>query len=115
MGVLEASREADFFEEAVGAQRAGDLGPEDLDRHLARMLEVPAEIDGCHAPAPEFALDHVAICEAGLEKGKPLRMARRSDGLGHGASARRGRPTRRTRLAKRESECSGSSRDSALR
>ena len=35
MRVLQPGGELDFLEEPVGAQRTGQLGPEDLERHLA--------------------------------------------------------------------------------
>ena len=77
MGVLQAGGELDFLEEAVGAERAGDLGPEHLERDLAGMLEVLREVDGRHAAATDLALDRVAVGRAGG-------VFRRARAVGHG-------------------------------
>ena len=36
---------------------------ENLEGNRPPMAEVPGEVDGCHAPAPEFALDLVPLAE----------------------------------------------------
>jgi hypothetical protein len=68
VGVLQPGGEFDFLEKAVGPQRTGDLGPEDLECDPPLVLEVAGEIDGGHAAPPELALDRVAVREAGLQK-----------------------------------------------
>ena len=67
MRVRETRGELDFAEEPLGSQRRGQLGPEDLDRHLAMVLEVFGEIDRGHAARTQLFLDGVAVGEGGLE------------------------------------------------
>ena len=50
-----------FREEALGAERGGELGAQDLDGDVAIVLEVVREIDGGHAARAELALDAVAV------------------------------------------------------
>ena len=42
MGVLQSRRVADLALEAVGTERGGEIGAEDLERHLAIVLQVSA-------------------------------------------------------------------------
>ena len=62
-----------------GPSSAAELGPEDLDRHLAVVLEVVGELDGGHAAAAELALEGVAARERG---GEPGEMGGDVDGTG---------------------------------
>ena len=64
--MLQPGSERDLFEEAVGAQRPGDLGTQHLEGDLAGMLEVPGEIDGRHPAPTELALDRVALRDGDL-------------------------------------------------
>ena len=57
----------DFPEEALGAECGGELGAENLDGHLAMVLEVLGEVDRGHAALAELALDAVAITQCGSE------------------------------------------------
>ena len=65
--MLEPRRDVDLAGEAVGAERGGELGPEDLHRHLALVLQVLGEEDGGHAALAELALDAVGRAEGALE------------------------------------------------
>src|SRR6185437_246528 len=62
----------DLAGEPVGAERGGQLGTQDLHRHLAVVLEVFGEVDGRHSALAELALDAVAVGEGGLESGHRL-------------------------------------------
>ena len=52
--------------EALGAERGGQLGAQDLHRHLAVVLEVLGEVDRRHAALAELPFDAVAVGERGL-------------------------------------------------
>src|SRR5262249_58320475 len=59
----------------LGAEHGGELWPQDLDRHLAVVLEVRREVDGGHAARAELALDAIAAGECGGEAA--VRVAQR--------------------------------------
>ena len=61
--MLQPGGEADLALEAVGAERGGELGEEDLERDGAVVAEVVGEVDDGHAAAAELALDGVAVGE----------------------------------------------------
>ena len=46
-----------------GPRHGGELGPEDLERDRAIVLEVAGEVDRGHAAAAELALDRVAVAK----------------------------------------------------
>ena len=66
--MLELGCEADLPLEALGPQARGQLGMQDLERHRAPVLEVAREEDRGHAPAPELALEDVAVTESGSQR-----------------------------------------------
>ena len=92
--MLQAGGDLDLPEEAIDADRFGDLGMEDLDRHLAVVLQVFGEEDRGHPPAPQLALQAVAVCEVLRQRGE------QGSGIGHGASTIRLAPAPRQRAAK---------------
>ena len=51
----------------VGSHRRGQVGPEDLDRHLALVLQILGEIDRRHPTATEFVLDGVVVGEGSFQ------------------------------------------------
>ena len=61
--MVEAGGEPDLREEALATEHRGELRTQDLERDLPAVLHVPGEVDGGHAPAPELALERVAITE----------------------------------------------------
>ena len=67
VGVLQPGGEPDLAQEALRAERGGELGVQHLERDLAVVLEVVREIDRGHAPAAELALERVAVGQGGLE------------------------------------------------
>ena len=71
--MLERRRGLDFHHEALGADHGGELRLQDLERHLAVVLEVLGEVHGGHAALAEFALDAVAVGQRGGEAGKRIR------------------------------------------
>ena len=64
----ERGGELDLAEEALAAERRGEVLVEDLDGDVAVVLEVVGEVDGRHAAGAELALDAVAIVEGGCEQ-----------------------------------------------
>src|SRR2546427_706492 len=63
---------------ALGAERRGDLGPEDLDGDFAMVLQVLGEVDGCHPAAPQLALERVAVGQGSAEGVERQTQGRRS-------------------------------------
>jgi len=63
--VLEPSDRLDLALEALRAERVGQLGVQHLERHGALVPEVAGEVDRGHSPAPQLALDHVAVLQRG--------------------------------------------------
>ena len=61
--MLEPGGEADLALEALGAERGGELGEQDLERDRAVVPEVVGQVDDGHAAAPELALEGVAVRE----------------------------------------------------
>ena len=48
-------------------QGGGEVGPQDLDRHLAVVLEVLGQVDSGHPAATKLLLDSVPVCEGCFE------------------------------------------------
>ena len=65
--MLEPGAEPDLAEEAIGTERLGQLGAEDLERDHPVMLQVAGEIHDRHAAAAELALNAVAVGQSSLE------------------------------------------------
>ena len=65
--MLQRRRGGDLLHEPLGAQDRGQFGLQDLERHLALVLEVLGQVDGGHAALAELPLDPVAVGEGGGE------------------------------------------------
>ena len=61
----EVGRRRDLTQESLVAQRRGELGPQDLQRDLALVLEIVGQIDRGHAARAQLALEAVAVGEGG--------------------------------------------------
>jgi len=59
--------------ESLGPEGGGQLGVQDLERHGTPVLQVPGEEDGSHPPAPDLALDTIAVGQRRLEAVQHLR------------------------------------------
>ena len=70
--VGELGRDLDFATETVGAQGGRQLGPENLDRHLALVPDVFGEVDRRHAAGPGLANERVPAGECGAQAGADL-------------------------------------------
>src|SRR3972149_7073407 len=57
----------DLAQKPIGPEGRGHLGPENLDRDLAVVLQVVGEIDRRHPATSELSLDGVAAGEGGVE------------------------------------------------
>jgi hypothetical protein len=66
--VLEPRREPHLAEESLRAERAGEIGVQNFERHPPVVTEVAGQPDGGHAAASELALDRVAVAEGRAEK-----------------------------------------------
>ncbi len=65
--MLQPGGELDLAEEALGAERGGQLGVEHLERDRAVVLQVLGEEDRGHAAAPELPLEGVVTVQPCLE------------------------------------------------
>ena len=65
--MLEPGSGLDLAGEALGPECGGELGAEHLHGHLAVVPQVLRQVDRGHPPAPELALDDVAVGQGGLE------------------------------------------------
>ncbi len=57
----------DFLHKPLGAEHGSQLRFEQLERHLAIVLEILAQVHGGHAAFAEVAQDAVAAVEGGVE------------------------------------------------
>jgi hypothetical protein len=65
--MLQAGGELDLSKEALGAERSGELGVEDLERDRAVVLQVLGEENRGHPPTPELPLQSVASAQSFLQ------------------------------------------------
>ena len=70
VGMLQAGRHLDFAEEALAAERGGELRAEHLECHEAAVAEVFRQVHGGHAAGPDLPLDAVAVGEGRGEAGE---------------------------------------------
>ena len=59
--MIEPGGDLDLALEPLWTQRVRELGVKDLQRDRPIVLEIAREIHGSHAPAPELALNAVAV------------------------------------------------------
>ena len=59
--VIQLGGQADLGQETFPPQHSGELGPQDLECHLALVLQVCRQVDRGHSSASEFPLDQVPI------------------------------------------------------
>ena len=67
-GCWSRAAKLDLALEPLGPERRGQLGQEDLQGHRAVVLEVLRQEDRGHAPAPELALERVAVAQGVAER-----------------------------------------------
>jgi hypothetical protein len=65
--MLEVGGDLDFLQEALRADRGGQIGAEHLEGNLASMPPVPGEVDAGHAALAQLAIDFVTIGESRAE------------------------------------------------
>src|SRR5512133_2976765 len=78
MRVVEARREAYFAEEPRAPERLGELGPQNLQRHVAVVAQIAREVDGRRGPGPDLALNAVPVAESVAEPVRRVRGQRAS-------------------------------------
>ena len=59
--MIQPRRDLDLAQEALAADRRGNLRLQDLDRDLPPVLDVVGQVDGGHAAGADLGLDAVAI------------------------------------------------------
>ncbi len=62
----------DLAKKPIGPEGSGQIGTQDLYRHLAVVLHILGEIDSRHAAGAEFAFDLVFAGEGGREAGEDV-------------------------------------------
>lgn len=80
--VGQPGRHPDLPVEPVAADLDGDLGPEDLEGHLAPVAEVLRQEDHGHAAFAELSFDGVAAGEGGGEAVREVGHGERKDATG---------------------------------
>lgn len=65
--MLELGGQADFTLEPIAPDRRGQLGQQDLDRHLAIVLPVASKVDDGHTTPTQFTTELVPVLERCLE------------------------------------------------
>jgi len=65
--MLEGRRGFDLLQESLSAEHGGEFRLEQLERHLAVVLHVLAQIDRRHAAFAELALNAVATGKRAVE------------------------------------------------
>ncbi len=65
--MLQLGRDLDLAKESIAPHGGSELGPEHLHRDFAMVLQVLREIYGCHAAAPDLAIESVPFSQRGLE------------------------------------------------
>ena len=70
VGMTETGGGFDLPEKPLPPEGGGELRRQHLDRDGTPVLQVVREVDRRHSPAPELALDRVAVCERGPQLGK---------------------------------------------
>ena len=63
--MMESRGDLDLTQKSVGAQRRGEFGTQNFDRHFAAVLQVFGEVDSGHSTSTEFSLDGVEIGKGG--------------------------------------------------
>jgi hypothetical protein len=67
MGMVQAGGDGNLTQESLGTECGGDLGVQDLERDGTIVLQVPGEEHGPCPPAPDVAVDPVAVGQRLLE------------------------------------------------
>src|SRR5688572_19030262 len=67
VGMMQVGEDLDLTEKALCTERRGDIGTENLDRHVAMVLEIACEIYRGHRAASELAIDGIAVAEGRSE------------------------------------------------
>ena len=70
--MLKVGGNLDFTEEALDTQYRGQLRSENFDRDEAMMSQVAGEINSCHPPGADLALDLVAFGDGSLQQVPPF-------------------------------------------
>jgi hypothetical protein len=77
--MIQSRGSLDLAQKAIGPQRSGKLGMQDLQRNETLVLAILREVDGSHAAAAELAVDGVCLGEGGakaFERKRHLHIAR---------------------------------------
>ena len=65
--MVEPRGDLDLAQEAIGAERRGELGMKHLQRDKPLVPAVLSEVDGRHSTAPELTVDGVRLRQRGAE------------------------------------------------
>src|SRR5688572_10310887 len=67
VGMVESRGELDLSQKPVRAERSGQIGMQDLERHEALVLAILREIHSRHAAAAELTVDRVVVRDRGAQ------------------------------------------------
>ena len=99
--VGEAGRDLDLADEPLGAERGGDVAPEDLDRDAPVLPEVLRQVDRRHSASADLALERIALPENGsgtYDQDHELQRCGRWGNIRTGGGDRLGNDTSRAAL-----------------
>jgi hypothetical protein len=63
----EVRRDLDLAQKPLGPDGSGQVGPEDLHRHLAVMLQVLCQVHDSHSTTADLMFNGVAVLEGRLQ------------------------------------------------
>ena len=66
--MLQVRRRANLGKESLWSECGGEVGVEDLECHLSRVLDVAREVNRGHAAGADLPLDLIAVAEGGGER-----------------------------------------------
>src|SRR2546428_12750987 len=72
MGVIQPRGDLDLSQKPVRPEHRRQFGPENLDRHLAVVLQIVSQVHGGHAPAAQLPRDRVSTRERSPHAGKSI-------------------------------------------
>ena len=65
--MLQLGGDLDLTEESVGPEGGGKLGAQDLERHLAAVLEILGQVDRRHSALSQLTVEPVSVDESGAQ------------------------------------------------
>src|SRR5690349_21337539 len=80
--MLETCRDLDLAQEPVGTERGGELGAEDLHRHLPAVADILGQVDRGHPSLSDLSVEGVTVLQSFGQAGEGARAVQRAPGMG---------------------------------